>query len=314
MDKLPTTLQDAIVFFSDPDNCLNYAVSRRWPNGVCCPTCGSTEVKFLPTRRLWECKNRHPRKQFSFKVGTIFEDSPISLDKWFVAMWMLANCKNGVSSYEIHRAIGVTQKSAWFMLHRIRLAMETGSFKKFAKTCEVDETFVGGKSKNMHAKVRARRITGSGGKDKTIVMGILERGGEVRATVVEKRSRKELQAHIMQNVKAGARVYTDALPSYDRLHGLYMHEAIDHAVEYVRGNVHVNGMENFWSLLKRGLKGTYVAVDPEHLNRYVVEQVFRFNNRKDLNDGGRFNLAMKQVEGKRLTYAELTGKTDTVRH
>lgn len=314
MDKLPTTLQDAILYFSDADRCLDYAVSRRWPNGVCCPTCGSEEVKFLPTRRLWECKNKHPRKQFSFKAGTIFEDSALPLDKWFVAMWMLANCKNGVSSYEVHRAIGVTQKSAWFMLHRIRLAMETGSFKKFSRESEADETFIGGLSKNMHASVRERRIKTTGGKDKTAVMGILERGGEVRAKVVKDRSSDVVKGQIRENVEPGTALYTDSWRSYQGLNAEYMHAVVNHAVEYVRGNVHTNGMENFWSLLKRGIKGTYVAVEPEHLQRYVHEQVFRFNNRKDLNDGGRFNLAAKQIVGKRLTYAELTGKTGQTRH
>lgn len=314
MDKLPTTLQAAIVYFSDAERCLDYAVSRRWPNGVCCPTCGSEQVKFIPTRRLWECKNKHSRKQFSFKVGTIFEDSPITLDKWFVAMWMLANCKNGVSSYEIHRAIGVTQKSAWFMLHRLRLAMQTGSFKKFAGETEADETFVGGKAHNMHAEKRARRITGTGGKDKVVVMGILERGGEARAKVVKDRTKRELVGLIRQHVEPGTMLYTDSLPSYKELYREYDHGVIDHAVKYVEGRVHTNGIENFWSLLKRSLKGTYVAVEPFHLDRYLDEQTFRYNNRKDLNDGGRFNLAMTQVEGKRLTFAELTGKTGTVRH
>lgn len=314
MDKLPTTLQGAILYFQDPDRCLQYAVSRRWPNGVCCPTCGSEEVKFLPTRRVWECKFRHPRKQFSFKVGTIFEDSALGLDKWFIAMWMLANCKNGVSSYEIHRAIGITQKSAWHMLHRIRLAMKTGSFMKFTGACEADETFIGGLSKNMHKEKRERRITSPGGKDKMMVMGVLERGGEVRAAVIKDRSSDALKGAVRQHVEAGATLYTDAFRSYHGLSADYSHEVIDHAVKYVEGNVHTNGIENFWSLLKRGLKGTYVAVEPEHLQNYVVEQVFRFNNRKDLNDGGRFNLAVTQIEGKRLTYAALTGKTDLVRH
>lgn len=314
MDKLPTTLQGAILYFQDPDRCLDYAVSRRWPNGVCCPTCGSDEVKFLPTRRLWECKNKHPRKQFSFKAGTIFEDSALPLDKWFVAMWMLANCKNGVSSYEIARTIGVTQKSAWHMLHRLRLAMETGSFKKFSNGSEADETFIGGVAKNMHPEVRARRITGTGGKDKMMVMGVLERGGNVHAKVITDRTAEVVKNEIRRTVEPGTNLYTDAFRSYRGLDAEYTHAVIDHAYEYVRGNVHTNGIENFWTLLKRGLKGTYVAVEPQHLQQYVVEQVFRFNNRKVLNDGGRFNLAMMQVEGKRLTYAELTGKPTTVRH
>ena len=313
MDKLPTTLQAAIIYFSDEDRCLQFAVTRRWPGGVCCPTCGSVEVKFIPTRRLWECKEKHPRKQFSFKAGTIFEDSALPLSKWFLAMWMLANCKNGVSSYEIHRAIGVTQKSAWFMMHRIRLAMQTGSFQKFSGGSEADETFIGGLSKNMHPEVRERRITGTGGKDKMMVMGVLERGGKVHAKVITDRTAEVVKNEIRRTVEPGTALYTDSFRSYRGLDAEYTHEVIDHAVEYVRGNVHTNGIENFWSLLKRGLKGTYVAVEPEHLQSYVHEQVFRFNHRKDMNDGGRFNTVAAQVVGKRLTYAELTGKTGQVR-
>jgi transposase-like protein len=305
----PTTLQQAIVFFSDPDNCLNYMVARRWPDGVFCPTCGRIDVKFLENQRKWQCKSVHPRRQFSVKVGTIFEDSPLGLDKWLMAVWMLTNCKNGVSSYEIHRAIGVTQKSAWFMMHRIRLAMQTGSFeKKFSGETEADETFIGGKARNMHIDVKERRITGTGGKDKVAVMGILERGGEVRTKVVADRKKATLQGEIKKHVQAGAALYTDALLSYEGLASEYAHEVIDHAVKYVDGHVHTNGIENFWSLLKRGLSGTYISVEPFHLFRYLDEQAFRFNTRKDLNDGDRFSMVASRVAGKRLTYKELTGK------
>jgi transposase-like protein len=305
----PTTLQQAIVFFSDPDNCLNYMVARRWPDGVFCPTCGRIDVKFLENQRKWQCKSVHPRRQFSVKVGTIFEDSPLGLDKWLMAVWMLTNCKNGVSSYEIHRAIGVTQKSAWFMMHRIRLAMQTGSFeKKFSGETEADETFIGGKARNMHIDVKERRITGTGGKDKVAVMGILERGGEVRTKVVADRKKATLQGEIKKHVQAGAALYTDALLSYEGLASEYAHEVIDHAVRYVDGHVHTNGIENFWSLLKRGLSGTYISVEPFHLFRYLDEQAFRFNTRKDLNDGDRFSMVASRVAGKRLTYKELTGK------
>lgn len=309
----PKTLQQAILFFSNPDNCLEYLVARRWPNGVVCPTCGRDDVSFLAKQRKWQCKSSHSQRQFSAKVGTIFEDSPLGLDKWLMAVWMITACKNGVSSYEIHRAIGVTQKTAWFMLQRIRLAMQTGSFAKKmggeGGHVEADETFIGGKARNMHIAQRKRRITGTGGKDKTAVMGIIERGGEVRAMVVPDRRRTTLQAAVKNHVEAGSALYTDALLSYAGLEGDYAHQVINHAVKYVDGSIHTNGIENYWSLLKRCISGTYVSVEPFHLFRYLDEQSFRFNNRKELNDGERFSKVISQVADKRVTYKELTGKT-----
>src|SRR2546430_2974055 len=232
----------------------------RWPDGPECPICGSRELGYVKTRRLWQCKNKECKKQFSVKVGTIFEDSPIGLDKWIAAVWLLANAKNGISSHEVARSIGVTQKTAWFMMHRIRLAMQDGTFRKFSGEVEVDETFIGGKARNMHKDVRARKITGSGGKDKAKVLGIKERDGEVRAVVVEGTRKAHLLPHVTENVEPGASVYTDALPTYVGLAEDYWHETVDHAVEYVNGQVSTNQIENFWSLLKRGLKGTYVSV------------------------------------------------------
>ncbi len=176
MSNEPQTLTEAILYFADPDVALKTMVDLRWPIGVCCPTCGRADVRYISTRRLWECKEVHPKKQFSAKLGTIFEDSPLGLDKWFTAVWMIANCKNGVSSYEVARAIGVTQKSAWFMLHRIRMAMQTGSFLKSGGEFEADETFIGGRSKNMSKTRRAKTITGSGVSGKEVVMGVLHRG------------------------------------------------------------------------------------------------------------------------------------------
>src|SRR6202795_1798874 len=207
MTAKPKTLQQAAIYFSDADNCLKFMVERRWPNGVECPTCGRNDVRFISTRRMWECKSQHPKKQFSAKIGTIFEDSALALDKWLIAIWMVANCKNGISSYEVGRALGVTQKSAWFMLHRIRLAMQSKTFIKLGGPdgeVEVDETFVGGAARFMHADKRKRRITETGTKDKIAVMGILERGGEIRAAVVGKRRKKELQGHIDTHVAAGS--------------------------------------------------------------------------------------------------------------
>jgi transposase-like protein len=312
----PQTLQEAIVYFSDPMTCLEYLVARRpeWNNGVVCPRCGSSRVGFLKNQLRWQCSERHPRRQFSVKVGTIFEDSPLGLEKWLPAMWLILNCKNGISSCEIARALGVTQKTAWFMLHRIRLAQQGKNGGKLAGEVEIDETFIGGKSRNMHKSKRERVITGTGGKDKTVVMGMMERGGNVRAFVVDNRRKKELQKNIREHVEAGAAIFTDELKSYDGLEDAFQHQVINHAVEYVNGNVHTNAMENFWSLLKRGLHGTYISVEPFHLFRYIDEQAFRFNNRK-MTDAERFDIGVREITGKRLTYEELIGKvgeTETI--
>jgi transposase-like protein len=289
MEKEPSTLQEAIVYFSSPSNCRNYVIVRRWPDGVKCPRCGSARVKFSEKHNRWQCGSHHTQRQFTIKTGTIFEDSPLSLNKWLCAMWQVVNCKNGISSYEVHRAIGVTQKTAWFMDHRIRLALQMGSLEKARGEVEVDETFIGGKARFMHVAQKQRRITGTGGKDKTTaVMGILERGGKVRTTVVEDRKKKTLQQEVKKHVEAGAALYSDDLKSYEGLAGEYAHQVIDHAVKYVEGKVHTNGLENFWSLLKRGIHGTYVSVEPYHLFRYLDEQTFRYNNRK-ASDAERFS-------------------------
>jgi transposase-like protein len=310
---LPETLQEAIVYFSDADRAFEYAKHLRWPDGkVVCPRCDSDQHSFIKTRRIWYCNPC--KKQFTLKIGTIFEDSPLGMDKWMTAVWMLVSCKNGISSWEIHRALGVTQKSAWFILHRIRKALQSGTFVKLAGEVEVDETFIGGKARNMHKDKRTEKIHGTGGKDKTAVMGFLQRGGEVRTTVIENRKKALLQNEVRKNVSAGAALYSDALASYDGLDGEFFHQVVDHAVEYVRGSVHTNGLENFWSLVKRALKGTYVSVEPYHLYRYLDEQAFRFNNRKGKNDAQRFELAMSKVAGRRLTYAQLTGKEDGQLH
>jgi transposase-like protein len=307
----PKSLQEAIVYFSDPQRCHDYLVSRRWPFGVRCPRCGSEKVHYNPSRRAWQCSTHHPKRQFTLKTGTIYEDSPLGLDKWLTATWMVVSCKNGVSSYEVGRALRVTQRTAWFMLHRIRTALQHGSTVKLGSNggaVEVDETFIGGKARNMHLAQRQRRITGTGTKDKAAVLGFLERGGQVRAMVVPSRRKHILEPEVKKHVEAGAALYTDALPSYNGLRAHYAHEVIDHAVKYVDGKVHTNGLENFWSLLKRGIGGTYVSVEPFHLFRYLDEQSFRYNNRIQKNDGDRFSLAVSQSTGKRLTFDRLTGK------
>ncbi|MDP9159847.1 MAG: IS1595 family transposase [Acidobacteriota bacterium] len=313
----PKILQEAIIYFSDPQRAFDYAKNFRWPNGkVSCPRCGSEKHSFIKTRRIWFCYQC--QKQFTLKLGTIFEDSPLGLDKWMTAFWMLCNSKNGISSMEVHRALGITQKSAWFMLQRLRLALQDDFFGKKLGSgsgeIEVDESFIGGKARNMHLSERKRRITGTGTKDKTAVMGILERGGKIRATVVPNRKKHALQQEVRKHVEAGAALYSDALRSYDGLASDYAHKVADHAVQYVDGRVHTNGLENFWSLLKRGISGTYVSVEPFHLFTYLDEQTFRYNNRKGLNDGQRFRLGMSQIAGKRFTYSELTGKESSPRY
>lgn len=307
----PETLLDAVRYFADEDVALAFMVNLRWPYGKQdCPHCNARdEHYFLQSRRVWKCKAC--KKQFSIKVGTIFEDSPIPLSKWLPALWMLANCKNGISSHELGRALGVTQKSAWFMLHRIRLAMQSESFQKIDGEVEVDETFIGGKARNMHKEKRERVIKGRGPTGKAAVFGLLARhgsnGSQVRLRVVKSRKKHPLQSEIRAHVEAGATVYSDALKSYDGLDAEYVHKVIDHAERYADGVVHTNGMENFWSLLKRGIRGTYVSVEPFHLFRYLDEQAFRFNWRKDT-DLGRFASVAVSIIGKRLSYSALTGK------
>ncbi len=305
----PNTLQEAILYFANPVNCREYLVARRWPDGVTCPRCGSGNVLFMEKYNRWHCREKHDAPQFTLKTGTLMEDSPIGLDKWLMAMWQIVNSKNGISSYEVHRAIGVTQKTAWFLEHRIRLMLGDNSTEKLSGEVEADETFIGGKGRNMHLAKKARRITGTGTKDKTAVMGILERGGKVKTAVVPNRKKTALQAEVKKHVEAGAALYTDALLSYEGLASEYAHQVVDHAVEYVNGRIHTNGLENFWSLLKRSINGTYISVEPFHLFRYLDEQAFRYNNRK-FTDAERFEFAVKGIIGKRLTYAEVTGKVE----
>ena len=309
-DKHPRTLLEAVKFFSDKDVALQFVAAIKWPKGVVCPSCSSLDIGFLKTRRMWKC--RECAKQFSAKVGTIFEDSPIGLEKWMPAMWMVVNCKNGISSYELARALGVTQKTAWFMLHRIRLAMQAKTFRKLQGTVEVDESFIGGRSRFMHADKRKRlgMREGRAIAGKVVVMGLLERHGNhdslVRLEVLSQLQKQTFHRTIRKHVETGSTLNTDSFKSYNGLTDEYMHGVVDHAEAYVNGQIHTNGVENFWSLLKRSLKGTYVSVEPFHLFRYLDEQAYRFNNRKD-NDLGRFIGAVKGILGKRVTYTALTG-------
>lgn len=338
MEYSVKTLQQAIVYFSDPENCRKFMVFVRWPDGEPkCPYCGATKLTWMAKANQYRCYGEHPKQKFSLKVGTVFEDSPIGLDKWIPAAWLLANCKNGISSYEIARALGVTQKTAWFMMHRIRLAMVNKSFMKMGGSdsgpVEVDEAYIGGAPANKHLSIRkqghgkkylldeygqslnpAYVPTAGRATKKVPVFGMLDRETRmVRAQVIPEVKRETLMNAILANIEKKSTIYSDGLADYKPLRNMeFVHETVNHVNEYVRGQVHTQGIENFWSLLKRGLKGTYVAVEPFHLDRYIGEQVFRYNNRatKDnpLDDSDRFMLAMSQIVGKRLTYAELTGK------
>ncbi len=325
----PKTLREAIRYFANEDNCIRVVAEMRWANGPACPACGHMQHYWLESQKRWKCKECW--KQFSVKLGTIFEDSPIPLDKWLIALWMLVNCKNGISSYEVARDLGLTQKSAWFVLHRLRLALQSGSLSKAGgpgSQIEVDESYIGGKVNNMHksrklrlAKARSEIRNAPGAVSerywgKVPVVGVLDREArKVRATVVPNVRRQTLQNHILTQIAPGSKLYTDSAVAYDKaaLESKFVHEVINHMDGYVRGQVHTNGLENFWSLLKRGLNGTYVAVEPFHLFRYVDEQVFRYNNRgtKDnkVTDLDRFELALSKIAGKRLTLRRSAEKT-----
>ncbi|HEY2586583.1 MAG TPA: IS1595 family transposase [Tepidisphaeraceae bacterium] len=320
--KYPKTLVEAVRYFADPAVTLAFFTKLRWPEQVCCPHCGSTNVLFMAKYSRWKCREGHARPQFTVKVGTIMEDSPLSLDKWAVAFWLEVNAKNSISSYELHRALGITQKSAWFMLHRIRLAVQENSIVKLggpgSPGVEVDETYIGGLARNMHRSKRAG-LTGTGGVDKTIVAAVLDRSvvekkdgkkkvkriSRVAACVIPNTQQETLHAVIHKHVEPGSNIYSDAHKGYNGLNEQFIHAAIDHAEKYVDGLIHTNGLENFWSLFKRCIKGTHVSVEPFHLFRYLDSEGFRFNNR-DVKDGERFVMALKGIVGKRITYKALT--------
>jgi transposase-like protein len=317
-EKHPKTLLAATRYFSDLTVAHDFFVAMRWPNGPACPRCGSTKVTYSPKYRRFQCSSSHDGRQFTVKTGSVMEDSPLGLDKWALAMWMEVNCKNSVSSYEIHRAAGITQKSAWFLLHRIRFAIKQKSFDKMGYNgtpVEVDETFIGGLAKFMHAKKRKEKITGSGQSGKAVVMGLLERHSgkkhsTVKAMVLEKHpSRKDIREVIHKNVASGAHLMTDDNGAYRGLGDEFEHQLINHLERYVDGVIHTNGIENFWSLLKRCIKGTHVSIDPYHLNAYIDSEAFRFNNRK-VKDGDRFVMAAQGLHGKRLTYKALIGASE----
>ncbi len=299
----PQTLQEAIKTFSDPEVAHRFAVNLRWPEGVTCTQCGGKRHSFIKTRRTWECKAC--KKRFTVKTGSLMEDSPLKLETWMTAVWLITGAKNGISSCEVSRALGVTQKTAWFLLHRIREAMQNGSMEKMTGPVEVDETFIGGKEKNKHSHKKQNKGRGTVGKE--IVMGVLERGGEVRVKHIPDTEKETLHAQVKKQVEPGAEVFTDALVAYRSLSPEFKHQWIDHAVKYAEGQVHTNGLENFWSLFDRMLGGTYTHIDPRHLAAYLNEESYRYNMRKG-NDAKRFAKVTGSLQDKRLTYQELTGR------
>jgi transposase-like protein len=304
---IPKTLKEAILYYADEDRCLELLMAARWPDGVVvCPYCQGTNIGFVRSRRLFQCKGC--RKQYSIKVGTYMEDSPLPLSTWLPAMWLLTNAKNGISSHEVARALGVTQKTAWFMMHRVRLSFGDTDHEDMSGTVEADETYIGGLEKNKHKAKKLNAGRGSVGKE--CVMAILERGdsnrkSRVAVNVIPSADAATLRTKITENVSEGTAVYTDGWKGYKGLPEAYIHDYVDHAIEYVRDNVHTNGLENFFSLVKRMVKGTYVQVSPWHLERYMAEQTFRFNER-GTDDAGRFVQTVAGVHGKRITWKELT--------
>jgi transposase-like protein len=309
----PQSLLEAITYFSDPERAHDFVKRLRWPNGVACPRmgCGSADVREIRGKRpRWYC--RECEREFTAKVNSIFEDSPISFGKWLPAMWLISANRNGISSCEVARALHVTQKTAWFMLHRIRLAMRDESFEKLSGEVEADETWIGPKARSINRRDPDPRKKGRGpGYSKTPIMGMRERGGRVRAFVIKDTRRETMLPKILENVAKGSTIYTDEAKAYHALKfEEYVHQVINHAEKYVDGKVHTNSIENFWSVLKRTIGGTYICPRPQHLDRYLDEQIFRYNERENT-DGPRFAKALKGADSKRLTYKALIAKSES---
>lgn len=305
-DTLPKTLTEAIRYFSDEKTCVEFLETYRWDGKPYCPKCGSDNVAKLTSRPAYRCREKGCKKGFSMKTGTIMEDSALPITKWLPAIWMLVTDRNGISSHELGRGLGINQRSAWHLAHRIREAIENGSFTKLSGVVEIDESFIGGKAQFKHGYRNRMRSPKDPFEGKTTVMGMIERGGEFRGKVVENRRRKHLEPEVLVNVEPGATVYTDSLMSYYKLRDVYNHGWVDHNKTFVEGSIHTNTMENFWSCFKRAIKGTYIHIASFHTDRYLDEQAFRYNNRKD-SDFGKFSKAVSLIFGKRLTWKELTG-------
>ncbi len=324
-EELPKSLLEAVALFADEDRAHDFFVSMRWPDGVRCAHCGSEDIgayvraenKQGKVRRLWNCKAC--KQQFTAKIGTVFADSPLPLSKWLPALWLVVNAKIGISSCELARALKITQKSAWFMGHRLRTAIQRGGgIVRMDGVVEVDESFIGGASRFMHADKRnalGKQRKGCAGK--AVVMGLLERHTDKRKAsrvvteVIPAVNSSQLIPRVRKYVLAGAEIHTDENRGYAQLVSDYEHKVVNHAETYVKDGVHTNGLENFWCLLKRSLKGTYVHCAPFHLFRYLDEQTYRFNARKDEDgDRGRFMDVVKTTAGRRLTWKKLTGKPE----
>jgi transposase-like protein len=300
--KHPETLIEAVRYFSNPDTCIEHVAALRWPHGIACPTCGRVDVSYLEKQKRWQCKSRHAKRQFSVKIGTIFEDSPLGLDKWLPAVWMIVNAKNGVSSYEIARALGVTQKTAWFMDHRIRAAMEYGTFDKLDDPVEADETYIGGKTKEEHGRF----------SNKSAIVGVVEKKkhiGQIRAFAAKQAHASNTLPFLRASLREGAILHTDESRIYSRANRTFVHESVNHSEkEYARGAVSTTTIDGFWNLFKRSYKGTYTHLSPVHLDRYVKERTYRYNTRM-LSDGERFAEWFTKVNGRRLMYKSLVNKT-----
>lgn len=298
------SLLQVLDYFKEEKTCIDYLAQQRWGNEPSCPHCGN--VGAYITNRGYKCKAKECGKKFTVITGTTFENTKISLRTWFAAMYLCTAHKKGISSLQLSRDLNITQKTAWFLLHRVREMLTIHNDEQLTGTVEVDETYVGGKKANKHKKVRAALKEGRGMVNKTPIIAMLQRDGRIVTAVSTIANGETLKPFIYKHVAAGSTVYTDGFGAYNGLDKTYKHEIVRHdANEYVReGNIHTNSIEGFWSQLKRGIIGIYHQVSPKHLHRYAHEFGYRYNTRK-VTDIVRFDETVKLCNNKRLTYAQL---------